>query len=134
MIVPLERAHDPATQGGKASSLAKLMQAGLPVPPGFVVGESCPARLAAGPAVALAQGRPLVVRSSAAGEDGRAASFAGQLESMLGVDAANDVEAAVERCRASRWSERVAAYERTRGAPLAGMTVIVQRQVAARFA
>lgn len=134
MIVPLECVHDAATHGGKAFALARLMQAGLPVPPGFVLDERAPARLAAAPALALARGRPLVVRSSAAGEDSRTASFAGQLESVLGVDAANGVEVAIERCRASRWSERVAAYERTRGALLAGMGVIVQCQVDARFA
>jgi rifampicin phosphotransferase len=134
MIVPLERATDAAAHGGKAFALARLLQAGLPVPPGFVLGESCPARLAVAPALALAQGQPLVVRSSAAGEDSAAASFAGQLESILHVDAAHQLEAAVDRCRASRGAERVAAYERTRGVRLAGMGVIVQRQVDARFA
>jgi phosphohistidine swiveling domain-containing protein len=133
MIVALEGVHDASAHGGKAYALARLMKAGLPVPSGFVLDEATPARLATAPALALADGRPLVVRSSAAGEDGRAASFAGQLESILGVDAAGDVEAAVERCRASRRSERVAAYERARGARLAGMGVIVQRQVDARF-
>lgn len=134
MIVPLERVSDAAAHGGKAFALARLMQAGLPVPPGFVLDESCEARLALVPGRALAQGRPLAVRSSAAGEDSAAASFAGQLESILGVDAAQGLEAAVERCRASRGAERVAAYEHRRGVRLAGMGVIVQRQIDARFA
>jgi len=134
MIVPLERVNDAAAHGGKAFALARLMQAGLPVPPGFVLDESCEARLALAPGFALAQGRPLAVRSSAAGEDSATASFAGQLESILGVDAAHGLEAAVARCRASRGSERVAAYQQRRGVRLAGMGVIVQRQIDARFA
>jgi pyruvate,water dikinase len=134
MIVALERVTDAGAHGGKAFALARLMRAGLPVPAGFVLDESCAARHALAPGLALAQGRPLAVRSSAAGEDSAAASFAGQLESILGVDAAQGLEAAVERCRASRGAERVAAYERRRGVRLAGMGVIVQRQIDARFA
>jgi len=134
MIVPLERVTDALAHGGKAFALARLMQAGLPVPAGFVLDESCEARLALAPGAALAQGRRLAVRSSAAGEDSAAASFAGQLESILGVDPARDLEAAIERCRASRGSGRVAAYEQRRGVRLAGMGVIVQRQIEARFA
>jgi rifampicin phosphotransferase len=148
VVVPLARAFDISQHGGKAVGLARLMRAGMPVPDGFVVAhaalERCLTAAASMPleladpivtaARHIARGAPLAVRSSAAGEDGSVSSFAGQLESVLGVDALNGLEQAVKRVWASRSSDRVDAYTRARNAPLAGMGVIVQRQVDARWA
>ena len=36
-ILPLTAAHDAALVGGKAASLSRLINAGLPVPPGFAL-------------------------------------------------------------------------------------------------
>ena len=44
---------------------------------------------------------PVAVRSSAPGEDGPDASFAGQLRTELGVHGLEDVAAAIERCATS---------------------------------
>jgi len=74
---------------------------------------------------------PLVVRSSAVGEDGATASFAGQLDSILHVRTAAELQQAILTCWASYWSERVLFYRHARRTTLAGMGVIVQRQVAA---
>ena len=74
---------------------------------------------------------PLVVRSSAVGEDGATASFAGQLDSILHVQTAADLRRAILTCWASYWSARVLFYQHARGTTLAGMGVIVQRQVPA---
>jgi pyruvate,water dikinase len=71
----------------------------------------------------------VIVRSSAAGEDSDTASFAGQLDSIAGVTSEAALERAVVRVWASRWSRRALAYEAARHTPLAGMGVIVQRQV-----
>jgi phosphohistidine swiveling domain-containing protein len=156
--VPLECAVEPAEHGGKAVGLGRLIRGGLPVPPGFVIGHSVFEQwLAAagddvGPAVdhvthiprdayaslaemasALAGSGPLAVRSSAAGEDGASASFAGQLESVLGVQVSG-LEQALKRVWASRGSARAAAYATARGTALTGMGVIVQRQVDAQYA
>jgi len=72
------------------------------------------------------------VRSSAIGEDGSAASYAGLHETELGVGPA-DVDAAVRRCWASLWSPAALAYRRFRGLPLGGeaMAVVVQSLVPA---
>jgi hypothetical protein len=51
----------------------------------------------------------LAVRSSAVGEDGASASFAGQFDSVLHVDRAG-LEAAVRVCWASYWSARALFY------------------------
>jgi phosphohistidine swiveling domain-containing protein len=73
-----------------------------------------------------------VARSSAVGEDGVHASFAGQLDSVLNLATAADLERGVRTCWASYWSARVLFYQTARAARLAGMGVIVQQQVAAR--
>ncbi|MBA3888007.1 MAG: phosphoenolpyruvate synthase, partial [Acidobacteria bacterium] len=100
--------------GGKAQALASAEGAGLAVPPWFVLrAEAFDASLAQARAIdviaispdvmaeltaavaALAPGGELLaVRSSASDEDGEAQSFAGQLESYLGV-APEDVPARV---------------------------------------
>src|SRR5439155_786145 len=70
--------------------------------------------------------------SSAAGEDAGAASFAGQHLTELGVEGADAVVAAVERCRASLGDSRQ--YREARGVAAGAMAVVVQRMVAARAA
>jgi rifampicin phosphotransferase len=77
----------------------------------------------------------LAVRSSAIGEDGKAASFAGLHDTELGL-AAGDVEAAVRRCWSSLWSPAALAYRQRRSLPLDGaaMAVVVQALVPADVA
>jgi len=74
----------------------------------------------------------LAVRSSAIGEDGKAASFAGLHDTELGLSA-GDVEAAVRRCWSSLWSPAAVAYRRRRALPFDGasMAVVVQALVPA---
>ena len=84
---------------------------------------------------AAARGLPagrLAVRSSAVGEDGAAASFAGQFDSVLHVAAGEALPRAVRACWASYWSERSLCYRAARHAGLDGMAVVIQEQVAAR--
>jgi rifampicin phosphotransferase len=75
---------------------------------------------------------PVVVRSSAVGEDSSSGSFAGQLDSVLHVATDADLERALLTCWASYWSERALFYRLARGAALDGMGVVVPPQVAAR--
>jgi phosphoenolpyruvate synthase/pyruvate phosphate dikinase len=74
----------------------------------------------------------LAVRSSAIGEDGKAASYAGLHDTELGL-AADQVEPAVRRCWSSLWSQPAVAYRRRRSLPLAdaAMAVVVQALVPA---
>ena len=83
---------------------------------------------------ALGARGPFAVRSSAVGEDAGEASYAGLLDSVLDVDPAAELEAALKRVWASRWSARAAVYAHTHGKRLGGIAVIVQRQVDARYA
>jgi pyruvate,water dikinase len=139
-------AADATRTGGKGHSLGRTAAAGLPVPPGFVVTTDAYRRLhAAGvrsdPVFvtrfaeqlrALGDG-PVAVRSSATGEDGSEASFAGQQETILGVRGLDAVLAAVERCWASLHTARAKAYRARQGVDEAGlaMAVVVQELVPA---
>jgi pyruvate,water dikinase len=140
--------------GGKGASLDRLIRLGYRVPPGFCVttaafragtetADPIDAELAAAldealgrleAAVAGVLGGParLAVRSSAIGEDGTAASFAGLHETELDVAPA-DVPAAVQRCWASLASAPAVAYRARRGLSNddAAMAVVVQALVPA---
>jgi len=77
----------------------------------------------------LLKSGPVVVRSSAIGEDSARASFAGQLDSFLHVRTFAQLEKALLACWASCWSERAIAYRAARGMEASGMGVVVQTQV-----
>ncbi len=79
-------------------------------------------------------GQEVIVRSSAVGEDSGAASFAGQLDSIIGVRTPQELENALVACWASYWSARSLAYQLMRGVALSGMGVVVQRLVHPRLA
>ncbi len=94
-----------------------------------------PAKLAREILTAYADlGAPAVaVRSSATAEDSSAASFAGQLDSVLNVSGADALLAAVRRCWASLWTARAVAYRTRHDVTDDGMAaaVVVQRLVLA---
>jgi len=136
--------------GGKGASLDRLIRLGYRVPPGFCVttaayraGPDASTELDAELQAALRRLESLVgqasagptrlaVRSSAIGEDGTAASFAGLHETELDVAPA-DVPAAVRRCWASLGSAPALAYRARRGLSDEGvaMAVVVQALVPA---
>ncbi|MEZ6015718.1 MAG: PEP/pyruvate-binding domain-containing protein [Planctomycetota bacterium] len=121
-IVPLGLAHLCDDTGGKAHSLGRLIDAGFPVPDGFVVRDAA-FRAPGSGAHALSSerlkellrafdrlGSPRVaVRSSGLDEDGAQHSYAGVFDTQLGVERAGLVEA-VLAVRASMSSERAVAY------------------------
>lgn len=92
----------------------------------------CDALLAALERLTVAGEMSLAVRSSAIGEDGTAASYAGLHATELGL-AASDVEPAIRRCWASLWSAPALAYRQRRSLPFDGaaMAVVVQALVPA---
>jgi len=128
--------------GGKARGFATLVDAGLPVPDGFVIttvahraagaARPLPADLRQALAAALDDlgDEPVAVRSSACGEDGGDHSFAGQYATVLGVRGLAEVAEAVAVCWASADADRARAYRRRTGpGGEECMAVIVQRLV-----
>ncbi len=161
------RPEDAGRIGGKAAGLARLAASGLPVPPAVVVPAAAfsahlareglvpgvqdaariaqalpatrldPALAAALRAVGARLGTRLAVRSSAVGEDGAAASHAGQYSTMLGVKPGDDLEQAVLRCWASAFSVHARAYRSARArhsATVPPMAVVVQAMISPRCA
>jgi rifampicin phosphotransferase len=135
--------------GGKGLSLGKTATAGLPVPPGFVVTTQAFRRLSergirsdSGFIRALLDayhtlgGGPVAVRSSATAEDAADTSFAGQQETILGVEGDDPLIIAVERCWRSLFTERAIAYRAKQGVDASGiaMAVVVQQLVEAESA
>ena len=176
---------DVSRVGGKGANLGELTQAGLPVPPGFVVTASgylrsmdasgvrsdlrarfdaaasaaedpdaltlaskelreivaatpVPAEIAGeilqayhrlGSAVAVA------VRSSATSEDGASTSFAGMHETVANVIGDDALLAAINRCWASLYGERVISYRASRGVTEEpSIAIVVQKMVASEQA
>lgn len=121
--------------GGKASALARALNAGLPVPEGFALGWSSAARFAEGDAAttdaivsAIAQYRlgRVGVRSSAVGEDSADASFAGQHASILNVASAESILSAIREIAASGRTSSALEYRkrmRVEGEPRVAIVV-----------
>jgi pyruvate,water dikinase len=135
--------------GGKGLSLGQSARAGLPVPKGFVVTTQAYRRLAergiradtgfvravAGAYENLGGGL-VAVRSSATGEDAADTSFAGQQETILGVQGNEAIIDAIERCWRSLFTDRAVAYREKQhvDATTLAMAVVVQQLVPAEAA
>ncbi|WP_134738976.1 PEP/pyruvate-binding domain-containing protein [Nocardioides sp. 503] len=136
-LVELSAVTD-ARYGGKALGLAELSAHGYAVPAAFVIARADPEALPAGLEeryAGLVAGTvgTVAVRSSASGEDGAESSFAGQYETVLGVESYEELVAAVRRCVSSTHSERADAYQAHSG--ISGtMHLVVQEMVDARAA
>ncbi|MQB01364.1 MAG: hypothetical protein GEU78_13910 [Actinobacteria bacterium] len=134
-------AEVPAIAGNKAATLAVLRRAGFEVPPGVVVpagslsvvADELPASVQAAllKVPELLEARPWAVRSSSTAEDSEQASFAGQFETVLGVEA-DGLADAVRRVWRSGVSDRVRAYAGGRGR--GRMAVLIQPMIAAEAA
>lgn len=136
---------DPRRCGGKAARLAAALQAGHPVPEGYVLpvealqgvdpSAPLPPELVAAIAEALARlGGPVAVRSSGLAEDLAEGSFAGQYETVLDVQGPEAACEAVRRCLESARSERVRVYRESRGLDGAPLALLLQRYLPARAA
>ena len=126
---------DRAVVGGKGLCLGRLAAAGFNVPEGFCItadalaaleetGGAVPESLAS--EIIAARRRlsatAVAVRSSAAFEDAETASFAGQLETFLGVRGDDELLDAVARCWEAGRSARVEAYKRDRVGHTGGLS------------
>jgi pyruvate,water dikinase len=137
-LAALVDATDTSRFGGKAAQLALASRAGLPVPSGVALAWPLVDAVAAGddaPTGRVAEAcagleGPLVVRSSAVGEDSAHASFAGQHVSVLNVAGLAAVVDAVREVWESASTDSARAYRRRLGLPhTPRVGVVVQRLV-----
>jgi pyruvate,water dikinase len=120
-------AEEQAVAGGKGGTLARLFQAGYPVPDGFVImphafedddlnPEAWKQIVDNLERIRRLNGKTaFAVRSSALAEDSAFASFAGEFETVLDVHTDEAVRAAIQQVHHSRKAERVKAYSRAKG-------------------
>jgi phosphoenolpyruvate synthase/pyruvate phosphate dikinase len=144
------RRADSSTFGGKSAMLGELIEAGIPVPPGFgvsatafraagVTGDEEAIRRAPVPDdvraevsqryAELGDDIPVAVRSSALDEDAEDATFAGQQETILWVRGADAVCEAMRECWASLFSAPAVAYRERLGHADPAMGVTIQTMV-----
>lgn len=133
MITRLLDAGDPGRFGGKAAQLSRSLAAGLPVPDGVALAVDAVEAIVAGASLgALDLGGPVAVRSSAIGEDGATASFAGQHLTVLGVRSHAEVVTAIHRIHASARTPAARAYRARMGVDHEPrVAVVVQRMIPA---
>ncbi|WP_353929949.1 glycerol-3-phosphate acyltransferase [Okeanomitos corallinicola TIOX110] len=131
-IITLDDDLEPETFGAKAATLSQVKRWGYPVPkgwilapfedPGMLIDYLQPSPLS-----------PLVVRSSAIGEDSEQASAAGQYETILNVTSKQELEIAIAQVRESYHHPGAVQYRRDLGAKDAAMAVLIQAQVQSVF-
>lgn len=122
-VVPLDGAHDHSIFGSKAVGLGDAARGGLPLPPGVALSGAIVEAVASGEEQAIAEvaqfvrplGGPLAVRSSAVGEDGAGASFAGQHLTLLNVPSADEVGSALREIWWSANSDSAITYRQRVG-------------------
>ncbi|MGJ3246736.1 MAG: glycerol-3-phosphate acyltransferase [Elainellaceae cyanobacterium] len=131
-ILSLDRSVEARKVGGKAAVLSRLKRWGYPVPMGWILppGDD-PAPLIE--ALQPSDEQPLIVRSSAIGEDASTASAAGQYESFATITNKASLEQAIAQCQASYNRPHAVRYRRDRQLTDESMAVLVQVQVRGVF-
>jgi pyruvate,water dikinase len=122
-VVPLQEAFDEKLFGSKAVGLGQALRDGLPVPPGVALAGAIVEAVASGEDGAIREvarwvgplGGPLAVRSSAADEDGAAASFAGQHLTLLNVPSVEHIDGALSEIWWSANSDSAITYRQKVG-------------------
>jgi len=121
--------------GSKAKNLHDLLVHGFSVPDGFVLLDF---NSDLESAIEKIGGFPVAVRSSGSLEDLPNASFAGLYETFLDIQNAQELDEAIKKCFASKNSERVKDYLKTKKISYdennLTMSVLVQKMVKVRIA
>ena len=122
--------------GEKAFQLSEMTRDGIPVPKGFVVSNSVfdtknlsSIQSEISSYLKSISANAYMVRSSAIGEDGDDASFAGQLDSFIVSNKIDDIINHVQKCWDSYSADHVLVYQKAKGKKLAGMGVVIQELV-----
>ncbi|MEP6517427.1 glycerol-3-phosphate acyltransferase [Microcoleus vaginatus] len=151
-LFSLDDSLDAAICGDKAAKLSQLKRAGFNVPSGWILSQEAGIRHRASGIGhrgnsdelsipnALIQNlkskiqNRMIVRSSAAGEDGDLSSAAGQYQTIGPVSTQAELLDAINRCRQSYWTSEAVAYRRQRQLPDTQMAVLIQPYIDCQFA
>ena len=137
-IISLDTELDPDKVGQKAATLSQLKRWGYSIPQGWVLppGDDSEPLIQYLP---ISESEPLVVRSSAVGEDSEQASAAGQYQSILNVTTRPALQEAITQVLASYNDPAAVQYRRDlakrigRNLPDQSMAVLIQKQVRGVF-
>ena len=127
-IITLDRKLDPHEVGSKAANLALLKRQGYTVARGWVLrpGDDFKGLVAKLEPSATS---PLIVRSSAIGEDSETASAAGQYISVLDVTSKEELHSAIINCQASYLESSAIEYRRQSYQSETSMAILIQEQI-----
>ncbi|MGB0562415.1 MAG: glycerol-3-phosphate acyltransferase [Spirulinaceae cyanobacterium] len=119
--------------GAKAATLSQLKQWGYTVPEGWVIraGDDLGAVLRS---VTPSPEQPVIVRSSAVGEDSAGASAAGQYLSVGEITSTAALEDAIIRCQQAYHRPQAVQYRQRYGQPDRPLSLIIQTQIQSRYA
>lgn len=122
--------------GGKAATLAHLLQKGFPVPPGSVVFHEPQGADDFAPLLRWWKemgSYPVAARSSASGEDSGDFSYAGQFVTLLHLQTAEELQSAVKTCFQAVHRTASKAYASHFEQPQIPMHVLVQRMIDSQY-
>ncbi|MDJ0796855.1 MAG: glycerol-3-phosphate acyltransferase [Calothrix sp. MO_167.B12] len=123
---------DGAMVGHKAARLSDIRRWGYPVPKGWVLPPyDDPEELIE--FLHPSELSPLVVRSSAIGEDSEQASGAGQYETILNITTKEGLQSAIARVQASYQNPNAVQYRHSLGLKETAMAVLIQQQIRGVF-
>ena len=127
-IITLNNKLNATEVGQKAANLAFLKRLGYPVVEGWILrpGDDSQALVER---LEPTNKSPLIVRSSAIGEDSLTASAAGQYISILDVTSKEELQRAIIDCQSSYLQSNAMDYRRRQGKAEESMAVLIQRQI-----
>ena len=131
-IVSLDDVLSVKKVGPKAATLSQLKRWGYPVPAGWVLpagDDPLPLLESASPS----EDNPLIVRSSAVGEDSEESSAAGQYQSISHITNREALRDGILQCQASYHHPTAAQYRRQNQQGESAMAVLVQQQIRGVF-
>ncbi|CDN09828.1 similar to phosphoenolpyruvate synthase [Richelia intracellularis] len=131
-ILSLDDELDSARVGHKASRLSEIRRWGYPVPKGWVLPPYDDPKVLI-ETLYPSELSPLVVRSSAIGEDSEQASAAGQYETILHITTKQELESAIARVKASYQNPNAVQYRQSLGLKETAMAVLIQQQIRGVF-
>ena len=131
-ILTLDSSLDPLQVGAKAANLAFLKQRGYAVARGWILlpGDDLKVLVKI---LEPSAASPLIVRSSAIGEDSQSASAAGQYLSVLNVTSKAELQSAIVECQASYLQDNALEYRRHSHQGEASMAILIQEQIEGKY-
>ncbi|MFB2895607.1 glycerol-3-phosphate acyltransferase [Aerosakkonemataceae cyanobacterium BLCC-F50] len=131
-MISLDQKLNAAKVGQKAATLSQLKRWGYAVPDGWVLLPGDDPEVIVDTLQPSLE-KPLVVRSSAIGEDSETASAAGQYDTILNVSDRTTLRQAIISCQTSYDRQSAVQYRLDRNLPEAAMAVLIQKQVRGAF-